>query len=55
MILLLFLIALIQFFNFWIFEPFAFFLGYILEIRIFPIIALFSLILLFSGKNIEQN
>ena len=55
MFLLLFLVLLIQFFTYWIFEPLASFLEYVLEIRLFPIIALISLIFLFSGKNIEQN
>ena len=55
MILLLFVILLIQFFTYWIFEPLASFLENVLEIRLFPIIALTSLILLFSVKNIEQS
>jgi len=55
MVLLLFFVLLIQFSNYWIFEPLASFLEYFLEIRLFPIIALIGLILLFSAKNIEQN
>jgi len=55
MFLLLFFVLLIQFFTYWIFEPIASSLEYILEIRFFPIIALTGLIFLFSGKNIEQN
>jgi len=55
MFLLLFFVLLIQFFSYWIFEPLAFFLEYLLEIRSFPIIALIGLIFLFSAKNIEQN
>jgi len=55
MFLLLFYVLLIQFFTYWIFEPFASFIGYVLEIRLFPIIALIGLILLFSAKNIEHN
>ena len=55
MILLLFFVLLIQFFTYWIFEPLASFLEYILEIRLFPIIALIGLVFLFSAKNIEQN
>jgi len=55
MILLLFFVLLIQFFTYWIFEPIAFFLEYVFEIRSFPIIALIGLIFLFSAKNIEQN
>ena len=55
MVLLLFFVLLIQFFTYWIFEPLASFLDYALEIRLFPIIALIILIILFSAKNIEQN
>ena len=55
MLLLLFFVLIIQFFNFWIFEPLANFIEYVLEIRLLPIIALIGLILLFSGRNIEQN
>ena len=53
MFLLVFFVLLIQFFTYWIFEPIASFLEYVLEIRLFPIIALLGLILLFSGKNIK--
>ena len=55
MFLLLFFVLSIQFLTYWIFEPFASFLEYILEIRMFPIIALIGLFFLFSTKNIEQN
>ncbi len=55
MFLLLFFVLLIQFFNYWIFQPFASFLEYVLEIRSFPVIALVGLIFLFSAKNIEKN
>jgi hypothetical protein len=55
MFLLLFFVLLIQFFSYWIFEPLASFLGYVLEVRFFPIIALIGLIFLFSAKNIEKN
>ena len=55
MFLLLFFVLLIQFFNYWIFEPIASFLEYIFQIKSFPIIALVGLILLFSAKTIEQN
>ena len=55
MFLLFFLVLLIQFFTYWIFEPLASFLEYVLEIRLFPIIALIGLVFLFSAKNIEQN
>jgi len=55
MFLLLFFVLLIQFLTFWIFEPLASFLEYVLEIRLIPNIALISLFILFSAKNIEQN
>ena len=55
MFLLLFFFLLIQFFTYWIFEPLASFLEYVLEIRFFPIVALIGLVFLFSAKNIEQN
>ena len=55
MFLLLFFVFLIQFFTYWVFEPLASILGYVLEMRLFPIIALIGLVLLFSTKNIEQN
>ena len=53
MFLLLFFVLLIQFFTFWIFEPLATFLEYVLEIRLFLIIALITFIWLFSAKNIK--
>ncbi len=53
MFLLLFFVFLIQFFTFWVFEPLASFLEYVLEIRMLPIIALIGLVFLFSTKNIE--
>ena len=55
MFLLLLFVLSIQFFSYWIFEPLASFLEYVLEIRLFPIVALIGLIFLFSAKNIEQN
>ena len=55
MFLLLFFVLLIQFFTYWIFEPLASFLEYVLEIRLFPIIALIGLVFLFSAKSIERN
>jgi len=55
MFLLLFFVLLIQFFTYWVFEPLASFFEYVLEIRLFPIIALIVLIFLFSSKSIEQN
>ena len=55
MFLLLFFILLIQFFTYWIFEPLAHFLEYVLEIRLFPVLALTGLILLFSTKIIDKN
>jgi len=55
MFLLLLFVLLIQFLTYWIFEPLTSYLGYVLEIRLLPIIALIGLIFLFSSKNIEQN
>ena len=55
MFLLLFFVLLIQFFTYWIFEPLASFLEYVLGIRFLPVIALIGLIFLFSAKNIEHN
>ena len=55
MFLLFLFVLLIQFFTYWIFEPVASFLEYVLEIKFFPIVALISLVFLFSAKNIEQN
>ena len=54
MFLLFFVVLLIQFFTYWIFEPVVSFLEYIFEIRFLPFIALFVLILLFSAKNTEK-
>ena len=55
MFLLLFFVLLIQFFTYWIFEPLVFFLEYVFEIRLIPIVALIGLVFLFSAKNIEKN
>ncbi len=55
MFLLLFFVLLIQFFTHWVFEPLASFLSYVLEIRLFPIIALIVLVFLFSAKSNKQN
>ena len=55
MFLLLFFVLLIQFFTYWIFEPLAYFLEYVLEIRLFPVMALIGLIFLFSTKNTYKN
>ena len=55
MFLLLFFVLLIQYFTYWIFEPIVSFLEYVLEIRLFPLIALVVIILLFTAINIEQN
>ena len=55
MFFLLFFVLLIQFFTYWVFEPLASLLEYVLEIRFFPVIALVGLVFLFSAKNIEQN
>ena len=55
MFFLFFIVLLIQFLTYWIFEPLASFLDNILEIRLFPVIALVGFILLFSAKNVEKN
>ncbi|KGF88557.1 hypothetical protein EU91_0490 [Prochlorococcus marinus str. GP2] len=55
MFVLLLFVLLIQFFSYWIFEPLASFLEHVLEIRLFPIIALIGLISLFSRKTIGRN
>ena len=55
MFLLLFFVVLIQFLNYWVFEPIVSFLEYVLEIRFFLVVALIALVFLFSAKNIEQN
>ncbi len=55
MFLLLFFVLLIQFFTYWIFEPLVSFLEYVLEIRLFPLLALIVLISLFSEKTIYKN
>ena len=51
MFLLFFFVLIIQFFTYWIFEPFTTFLEYIFEFRFFPIVTLIFLILLFSTKK----
>ena len=53
MFLLLFFVLIIQFFTYWIFEPLSYLLEYVLEIKLFPIIALLGLILLFAAKKTE--
>jgi len=55
MFLLFIFVLLIQAFTYWIFEPLASFLQNFIELRLLPIFALLSLILLFSAKNIEHN
>ena len=55
MFVLLFFVLLIQFFTYWIFEPLASFLEYVIEIRFFPVIALGGFILLFSSENNKKN
>ena len=55
MFIILFFVLLIQFFTYWVFEPFASFLEYVLEIRLFPVIALIGLISFFSTKTIDHN
>ena len=53
MFILLFFVLLIQFLTYWIFEPLATVLQYVLEIKLFPNIALIGLILLFAAKTTE--
>ena len=55
MFLLLFFVVLIQFLNYWVFEPVVSLLEYVFEIRFFPTIALLVLTLLFSAKTIRHN
>ena len=55
MFLLLFFVLLIQFFNYWIFEPLSFFVEHVLEVRFFPVITLVGFMVLFSAKNSEKN
>ena len=55
MFLLLFFVLVIQFFTFWIFEPLASFLEYVLEIKLLPLVALLGLITIFSGKTFYKN
>ena len=55
MFLLLFMVFLIQFLAYWIFEPISSYLTHILEIRQLPTIALLGFILLFSAENIEYD
>ena len=54
MFLLMLFVIFIQFFNYWVFEPLSSFLEYVFGIGLFPIFALFVLILLFSASNIED-
>ena len=51
MFVLLFFVGLIQFFTYWIFEPFIAFITNALEIRLLPGIALVIFIYLFSAKD----
>ena len=51
MFLLLCFIFLIQFFVFWIYEPFTIFLTNLLAIRLLPGIVLLTFLFLFSAKN----
>ena len=55
MFFLLFFVVLIQFFNYWIFEPVTSFIANVIEIRFLPVIALVGLIFIFSTKNIEHE
>jgi hypothetical protein len=51
MLVLLFLVGLIQFFTYWLCEPFISFLTNVLVIRLFPGIALLIVIYIFSLKD----
>ena len=51
MLLLLFIIFLIQFFVYWIFEPISHFLTSTLELRFLPIIALLLFLFLFTSEK----
>ena len=51
MFLLLFFVLLIEFFTYWIFEPLASFLEYVLEIRLIPIIALIGLVFIIFNEE----
>ena len=55
MLLLLFVVLIIQFFTYWVFEPLELIVEYVLQIRFFPVIALVVFILLFSTKKIEKS
>ena len=55
MFVLFFLVSLIQFIIFWIFEPIVSLLEFVLAIRPFPIIFILGFIFLFSAKNIKKN
>ena len=48
MFILLFFVFLIQFLSFWLLEPISSFFTYVLEIKIFPLIALLGFVFLFS-------
>ena len=54
MFLLLFVVLLIQFFTYWIFEPIASFLEHVLEIKLIPEVVFIGLIILFSGQNTKN-
>ena len=51
MLVLLFLLGLIQLCTYWLVEPFISFLTNVLEIRLFPGIALLIVIYIFSLKD----
>ena len=51
MLVLLFLVGLIQFFTYWLYENVISFLTNVLEIRLFPWIALLIVIYIFSLKD----
>ncbi len=51
MFFLLFFVLLIQFFNYWIFEPLSVFLNNLFEIKYIPSIALLVFLFLFSARD----
>ena len=51
MLVLLFLVGLIQLFTYWLCEPFISFFTHVIEIRLFPGIALLIVIYIFSLKD----
>ena len=55
MCLLIFFVLLIQFFSYWIFEPFTSFLTNLVEIKFSPILIVLIFVFLFSGETEKDN